>query len=148
MTDMWLAIAHHVLVFSLVIMLAAQLTLVRDVNAPTIRRLARIDIGYAIVSLLIIAIGVSRVIYGAKGYLYYASNAWFWAKMASFAMIGLLSIVPTLRFRVWQKGIATNPQYLPDTTEISRVRFMVQGEVCLMFAVVAFAAIMARYRGI
>lgn len=30
MTDLWLAIVHHVLVFSLAIMLAAQATLVRQ----------------------------------------------------------------------------------------------------------------------
>ena len=48
MTDLWLAIAHHVLVFSLAIMLAVQASLVREgMGRGDATRVARLEIGRA-----------------------------------------------------------------------------------------------------
>jgi putative membrane protein len=69
-------------------------------------------------------VGIARVIYGAKGYLYYIENVWFWAKMASFAAIGLLSIPPTLRFFAWRKAAAATPDFVPVPAEIASARFL------------------------
>ena len=92
MSDLWLAIAHHILVFGLVIMLAAESALVRQgLGAAELKRLAGLDIGYGITAASIIVVGIHRVIFGAKGYVFYVENVWFWAKMATFALIGILS---------------------------------------------------------
>ena len=148
-TDLWLAIFHHVLVFGLAIMLGAQAVLVREgMTASDTARVAGLDIGYGATSGLIVLVGVARVIYGAKGYLYYVENVWFWAKMATFATIGLLSIRPTLRFRAWQKARAADPGFAPPPAEIRGTRLLVLLEVRLLVLVVAFAATMARYTSI
>jgi putative membrane protein len=147
MTDLWLAIAHHIVVFGLVIMLASESALVRQgLGAAEVKRLAGLDIGYGVTAVLIIVIGIHRVIFGAKGYVYYVENFWFWAKMASFALIAILSIVPTLRIRAWRKALKDDPTALPAAADIAHVRGHIRLQILLVFAVVSFAAIMARYR--
>jgi putative membrane protein len=146
MTDLWLAIAHHILVFGLVIMLAAEFALVREgLGAAEVKRLAGLDMGYGVTALLIVVVGVHRVVFGAKGYVFYVENVWFWAKMTSFGLIALLSIVPTIRFRAWRKALKTDPVALPPVNDIAQVRKLIRLQVLLVFAVVSFAAIMARY---
>ncbi|TIL74004.1 MAG: DUF2214 family protein, partial [Mesorhizobium sp.] len=51
--------------------------------------------------MLIIVVGIGRVIYGLKGWEFYVYNWVFWAKMAAFVAVGLLSIIPTVRFASW-----------------------------------------------
>lgn len=146
MTDLWLAIVHHILVFGLAIMLAVQATLLReDMSAGDTARIARLDIGYGASAGLIIVVGILRVIYGAKGYLYYVENVWFWAKMATFAAIGILSVPPTVRFRAWQTARKANAAFMPSAEEIRKLRVYLRWELRLLIGVVAFAATMARY---
>ena len=104
MTDLWLAIAHHVLVFGLVTMLAAEVVLVRPGLSPRDpARISRLDAGCGINALFVVIVGVLRVNYGAKGAVYYVDNVWFWAKMATFVSVGIPSIPPTIRFIAWRK---------------------------------------------
>ena len=147
MTDLWLAIGHHILIFSLAIMVAAEAALVREgMTGNDIRRVGSLDLGYGITAFLIVGIGILRVIFGAKGYVYYVENVWFWAKMTSFAVMGILSVPPTLRFRVWQKALTANAQFVPPAGEIVAMRNYVRWELRLLLLVAVFAATMARYR--
>ena len=149
MTDLWLAIAHHILVFGLVIMLAAESALARQgLGASDAKRLAGLDIGYGVTAVLIIVVGIHRIIFGAKGYVYYVGNVWFWAKMATFATMAILSIQPTIRIRTWRKAVRADPSAVPAADDINRVRGRMRLQILLIFVVVTFAAIMARYRGL
>ena len=146
MTDLWLAIAHHGLVFGLAIMLAVQATLLREgMEAQDAARIARLDIGYGASAGLIVIVGALRVIYGAKGYFYYVENVWFWAKMATIALIGILSIPPTLRFRAWASAAKADAGFTPAAEDITRLRVYLKWELRLLIVVVALAATMARY---
>jgi putative membrane protein len=146
MTDLWLAIAHHVLVFGLVIMLSVQASLVREgMGRSDAARVARLDIGYGASAGLIVLVGVLRVIYGAKGYLYYVENVWFWSKMAVFAAIGLLSVWPTICLRKWQSRMKSDESFVPPAQEVKTMRFYLRWEVRLIVVVAVFAATMARY---
>ena len=143
--DLTLAIAHHVLVFGLAVMMATELARLRPGLAGSdVARLARLDAGYGGTAGLIIVIGVLRVIYGVKGYAYYLHNPWFWGKMATFAVIGLLSIPPTIAFLRWRKAQALEAGFAPPDSEIARIsRFLVY-QMALLVLVVALAATMAR----
>ena len=146
MTDLWLAIAHHVLVFSLAIMLAVQASLVREgMGRGDATRVARLDIGYGVSAGFVVLVGVLRVIYGARGYLYYVENVWFWAKMATFAGIGILSVPPTIAIRKWQTAMKADSAFMPPPEEIKTLRFYLRWEVRLIVVVAALAATMARY---
>ncbi len=146
MIDLLLAILHHFLVFGLFAMLMAELVLTRPgMSGADAARVARLDAGYGVSAGLILLVGAARVIWGGKGWPYYADNHAFWAKMVAFALVGLLSIPPTLRFLAWRKAVAADPGYGPAPAEITRIRMYLHVQLLLMLAVIAFAATMARY---
>src|ERR1700744_366583 len=97
LSDLILAILHHLAVVILIVLIAVELGLLKPgLSVRDLRMLAIADAGYGAMAGLVIAIGICRVIWGIKGADFYLSNPWFWAKMAAFALIGLLSIPPTL----------------------------------------------------
>lgn len=110
-----------------------------------LRILGIADAAYGATAGLVIVIGICRVIWGIKGADFYLSNPWFWAKMASFALIGILSIAPTIAILKWRKAARANTSFLPPDVEVARLRLLVKTEVALLALVVVFAAAMARY---
>ncbi|EEF21873.1 conserved hypothetical protein, partial [Ricinus communis] len=87
MTDLVLAIVHHLIVFGIASALAAELALMRPaaMSPQTVRLLGRFDAAYGIMALAILVVGFLRVKYGAKGAGFYMHNPMFWAKIAAFA---------------------------------------------------------------
>ena len=145
LTDLILAILHHLAVLILIVLLAIEFALLKlGMAAKDLRRLTKVDAGYGAAAGLVIVIGVCRVIWGAKGADFYLSNPWFWAKMVSFAAIGLLSIPPTLALLKWRKVLKQDFQFLPPDADIARLRRFVHAQVALLALVVVFAAAMAR----
>lgn len=93
--DLSLAIVHHLLVFLLAGVLAFEVGVVRpSMKREDILRVSRVDNWYGILAAAIIVVGFSRAIYAAKGWAYYEVNGFFWAKIAAFAVLGLLSMLP------------------------------------------------------
>src|SRR3546814_8778972 len=61
-TDLFLAIAHHLLVFALAAMLVAEAVLLRgDIDASVLGRLAGLDAGYGVSAMLLLVVGLCRV---------------------------------------------------------------------------------------
>ncbi len=148
MTDLILAIAHHLLVFALVAVMAIEAALVRPgLSTGLLPRLAKIDAGYGALAMTIIAVGIGRVVFGAKGADFYLSNPWFWGKMIAFAAIGILSIGPTLTFTRWRRAASADPAFAPPAQAIQRIRRFIIAELALLPIVLACAAAMARYGG-
>ena len=148
MTDFLLASLHHLLVYAIVAMLVAESVLLRGaVDRGTLQRLAGIDLGYGLCAMLLIVAGVLRIVFGIKAYDFYLHNPWFHAKIGAFLLVGLLSILPTVRFLRWRKSLAANPVYLPDAAEVGKMRGIVRFELILLAAVFVFAAAMARHGG-
>jgi putative membrane protein len=142
MLDLSLAIAHHLLVFSLFGIVFAEFFALRPgLGGDALARLARLDLVYGIVAGLIIFVGFSRAIFAAKGWHYYMHNGFFWAKIGTFALIGLASVPPTLSYLRWRKAGA------PSDQEIKRVRFYLHLELALFVPLLGFAAAMARGYG-
>lgn len=144
-TDLILAILHHMLVFGLAIMMAVELGRLRPgMTGAEAIKLAKLDAGYGATAGLILVIGVLRVIYGVKGWVYYEGNPWFWAKMAAFAGVGLLSVPPTLAFLRWRKAATADAGFAPTDAQVAGVRRFLLYQVALLMVVVACAAAMAR----
>lgn len=144
MMDLALAVAHHLLVFGLAIMLAMELAYLRADPVP-LKRLSGLDAGYGAVAVLVLIVGVARIVWGAKGWSAYADNPFFWAKIATFTVIGLLSILPTLRFFQWGRAAKADPGFHPPAADVARVATLVRIEVLLLLPLVGFAAAMARW---
>ena len=139
-----LAIIHHLLAFGLVIMLAMELAYLRGDSVP-IKRLAGLDAGYGGVAVLVFLIGAARVIWGEKGWVFYQTNPFFWAKLATFTVIGLLSIAPTVAFIRWARATKTDPSFQPAAADVKKIAGLVRIEVLLLLPLAAFAAAMARW---
>lgn len=145
-----LAALHHLLVYGLVAMLVAEAVLLRApaLAGDGLRRLARLDGGYGLTALLLLVVGALRIGFGLKGHDFYAHNPWFWAKLGSFLLIGLLSIIPTVRYLRWRRALRTDPSFAPSAAELARVRMLVRVQLALLAFVFVFAAAMARHGGL
>lgn len=147
--DLLLAVLHHLLVFSLAAIIAAEAVLVgRDMPPGTLKRLAGIDRSYGIAAALIIVVGICRVIFGLKGWEFYVYNPVFWAKMGAFVGVALLSIRPTIRFIQWDRAAAADAAYRVPTAEIDSVRRFIRWEIAIFALIPIFAAAMARGYGL
>jgi putative membrane protein len=145
MLDLILAILHHLLVFSLAAILAAEIVLVRPgLGSDQIRRVGAIDGIFGIFAGLIIVVGFARVFFGAKGSEFFLTNPWFWAKMAAFVVVGILSIMPTMRFIGWRTRLRTDPAFMPAEAEVQSVRRFMHLEAAVFILIPVFAAIMVR----
>jgi putative membrane protein len=143
MLDLMLAILHHVLIFAIFGILVAEFVAVRPGMSPaTVARIASVDLWYGILAGAIIAVGFCRAVYAAKGWGYYSHNAFFWAKLSSFAAIGLLSVPPTFAFIRWRKTGGS-----PDAAAMGSVRRYLHFELGLFVLLLIFAAAMARGYG-
>ena len=143
MTDLLLAILHHVTMFALFGVLAVELTVVRSgMSTGQVALAARVDRLYGLFAMLMIVIGFSRAVLAAKGWDYYSHNGFFWAKIASFALVGALSALPTVRFIRWRRA-----SHRPDDGEVAHVRRFLHAQAALFFLIPIFAAAMARGYG-
>jgi|SRR5258705_12264876 putative membrane protein len=147
-TDLHLAIAHHLLFLLLAGVLAFEISAVRSsMDREAILRVARVDAWYGILAVAIIVVGFSRAILAAKGWAYYSVNLFFWAKLGAFAVVGLLSIMPTVEFIRWRKAISANLTFAPAPHGIRNVRRVLFAEAIVFALIPAFAAAMARGYG-
>jgi putative membrane protein len=143
MLDLLLAIGHHLLIFAVFGIICAEFWAMRPgVSAATIKRVGSLDTWYGLLAAAVIVVGFSRAIFAAKGWAYYSHNGFFWAKLLTFALIGLLSLPPTLAFIRWRRaGVA------PTDVEVGRVRRFLHWELALFVFLPIFAAAMARGYG-
>ena len=143
--DLLLAIAHHLLAFALAGILAAEIAVTRPgLGGDGLKRLQRLDRGYGAVAMLLVIVGVLRVLYGGKGSDFYVENHAFWAKMAAFAGVALLSIVPTIRIVRWSKRAGANAGFAVPADEVRAVRRFYGWQLVLFALIPVFAAMMAR----
>lgn len=136
-----LAAAHHLAVFTLVAVLAAETALIftGPLTAPVLARLGRLDLFYGLVALAVLALGIGRVFFGLKDWTFYAGNAFFWAKIAAFLAVGALSAPPTIAFGRWGRAVRSGGA-LPGMAEIGRVRRFVVAQWALLATIPLFAA--------
>jgi putative membrane protein len=147
--DLILTILHHLLVFSLVGALAAEIAAVRpNMNAEQIRHLGILDTAYGAIAGLIVVVGFARVFFGAKGPDYFIANPIFWAKVGCFVLIGIVSVPPTVRILGWRRSARTDPRFAAPAAEVAAVRRFMLGEAALLPFILVFAAMMVRGYGL
>lgn len=144
MTGWFLASLHHVVFLGLIVMLAMQRALLKTDPLP-IPRIAKLDIGYGATAGLMVLVGIARVIWGEKGWAYYAGNHLFWGKMGLFALIAIASIRPTLIYLKWRKAQREDGAFVPETKDVRAARTLVGNQMILLVFVVLLAAGMARW---
>ena len=140
-----LAFLHHAAAFVIVAVLTAELVLLKsELSLVSARSVLRMDMAYGIAALALLVIGFLRVFYTEKGAAYYFHSGTFLTKIALFAIVGLLSIYPTVQFLRWREPLSEGR--VPDLgVDVRRkIRMLVHAELTLLFAVMLFAVLMAR----
>ena len=148
LTDLLLAIAHHLLIFGLAAVLVAEMILVRpQMSTADAAKVARIDIAFGVLAGLILLVGFGRVYFGLKGPDTYWSNILFHAKLGAFLLVGVLSIWPTVQFIRWRAAIRRDAAFIPPPAEVEKARRFIHLELVVFFLIPVFAALMARGYG-
>ncbi len=144
-TDLLFAIGHHILIFALAGIIAYEFAVVRPtMTATDIVRVGAVDLWYGILAGLILIVGFARASLVARGMAYYSHNYFFWAKIGTFALVGILSIWPTIQFIRWRGALKKDPAAMPSPTAIAMARRFIWAEVVLFVFIPIFAAAMAR----
>ena len=144
MTDWLLASGHHIALLLMVSVLGAEAVLLRQAASEALlKSLGRLDALYGLSALALLLIGGARLSMGAKGIEFYSGNPVFWLKIALFATIGLISIIPTVRFIRWRRAYAASGA-LPDAQAWAHTRKLAMVQLHLLPFVAIAAAAMAR----
>jgi len=147
-TDLAFAVGHHLLIFALAAVLAFEIGAVRrGMTGADVRRVGRVDAWYGILAGLILIVGFSRAVFAAKGWAYYSHNHFFWAKIGAFAIVGLLSIQPTMALIRWRRASGGDTGFAPADAAVRGVRRFLWLEVFFFALIPVFAAAMARGYG-
>ena len=106
------------------------------------------DIIYGIAGVALLVSGIYRVIKFGQGAEFYTQNPIFWTKIIIFALVGSLSLYPTITYVLW--AIPLSKGQLPEVTEklVLRLRLIINIEL-FGFATIPFlATLMARGVGL
>jgi putative membrane protein len=144
-TALAFAIGHHLLIFALAGIIAYEFAVVRQsMTAADIIRVGKVDLWYGVLAGLILIVGFARANYAAKGWDYYAHNHFFWAKIGTFALVGALSLWPTIQFIRWRGALKKDPTAMPSAGAIATATRFIWAEVFFFALLPIFAAAMAR----
>lgn len=140
-----LAYLHIAAILMVVVFLTSQAALLRTewLNAAVVQRLARVDLVYGVAALVLLATGLARTYWGVKGFGWYWSQPLLHIKVTLFVVIGLMSVVPTLRYRRWVKALRAG-QGLPGEAEVRATRKLVMWEAHLLVLIPIAAVCLAR----
>ena len=140
-----LAYAHFVAILSVVVFITSEAALCRVewLNAAAVRRLARLDLIYLFAAIAVLVTGLVRTYWGAKGMGWYWGQPLLHIKVTLFAVIGLISIKPTLAFISWRKQLDADGS-LPSEAEVKSVRKLIMIEAHLLVLIPLAGTLLAR----
>jgi putative membrane protein len=146
--DAALAYLHFISIFLLFSYLIVELVTIKgELDHAAIRRIARADIVYFIAAMLVLATGLLRLFFGAKGPEYYLQWWPIYAKIGTFTVIGVLSVIPTLAFLRWKRAVMLDPAWKVPPGEQRNMRRIIMIELHLAALIPVFAVIMSRGLG-
>jgi putative membrane protein len=143
--DAVLAYLHFMSIFVLFAYMVVETVMLRGtLDAERIRRLGRVDIIYFGAAMAVLATGLLRAIFGMKGADYYFSWWPIYAKLGTFVVIGVVSVIPTLAYIRWRRMLERDPAWKVPADEQKKMRRIVMIELHLAALIPVFAVIMAR----
>lgn len=139
------AFLHHLFAFCLFSALVLELVLLRrPLTLDTARLLQRADLAYGVTAGLILVIGLARVFYFEKGTDFYFHSLPFMLKMSLFAVVGVLSVWPTLEFLRWGKALKQDQLPQIEAGKLRQMALVVHIELTGLLLIMLCAALMAR----
>ena len=140
-----LAYLHILAILTLVVFISSEAALCRGewMNAAVVERLAKVDRIYGLAAVAVLLTGLLRIYLGAKGAAWYGGNWLLHVKLGLFAVVGLVSIRPTLTFIRWRRALRADGT-LPSPEEIRKTRRLVMLQAHLVPLIPLPAAFLAR----
>jgi putative membrane protein len=136
------AYLHFASILALTGLLAGEFILCNEHLQPGhVRLLARVDLAYLGAAVLVLATGVARLAWFAKGAAFHLGNPVFHLKLALFVAIGLISIAPTLQFIRWNRALREGRVRVLSGADITRARRFIGLEL-LLLALIPLAAVL------
>jgi len=149
MTTALMAFLHHLLAFTLVACVVYEFIAYRKgLTMEEARRIQRADLFYGISAGLLLVVGLLRVYFFEKGPAFYNQSPFFWVKINTFLIVGLLSIDPTIRYLRWNKTMRENKVLEISDKEFIRTRLILRLEVIGLAIILLASAFMARGIGL
>jgi putative membrane protein len=144
-----LAYLHFAAILTLVVFMTSRAALCRPewFNAAVVLRLRRVDLIFQVAMWFVLATGLARMIWGAKGLGWYATQPLLWTKIALFAAIWAISAQASKRFALWARDQAASG-VLPGTGAVDAARRWVMIEAHLLLLLPLAAVFLARGIGI
>jgi putative membrane protein len=139
------AFLHHGAAFTLFAALVVEHAIMRgELTIDNAKRILTWDRVYGIAAGLVVLIGFLRVFFFEKGPHYYFHSATFIAKISFFALVGLLSIYPTVQFLTWRQPIYYGVLPVVSARRMDAIRMLIGIELGGLVVVILCAALMAR----
>lgn len=131
---------HFISIFAIVSSLVAEhLLLKKELSRKEITRIAKIDAVYGVAALALLAAGLTLWLGGyGKPTEYYSHNWVFHLKVTLFALVGILSIYPTVFFIKNRKGSPDESIVIPKS-----IVWLLRLELTLLFIIPLLAGLMA-----
>ena len=138
--EIFLRYVHFISIFGIVGTLVSEhMLLKKSLTRAEIGKLARIDAVYGIAALTLLTAGLTLWLGGfGKPSVYYTKNWVFHTKITLFALVGILSIYPTVFFIKNRKGDSN------EVVEVPKMVFMMlRMELLLLLIIPLLAGLMA-----
>jgi putative membrane protein len=124
-------------------LLAENVLIRKSLTRKEVGILAKVDALFGLSAISVLIAGLLLWFVYGKGFAFYAKNPVFHAKVTLFAIVGLLSIRPTVFFLKQRKGHPEETIGVPKA-----ITAMVRIEMGLVLAIPLFAVLMAKGIGL
>jgi putative membrane protein len=143
--DAILQYLHISAILALVVFISSEAALCRPqwMNAQVVERLVIVDRIYGIAAGVVLGTGLIRVYLGTKGASWYWHNWLLHVKLTLFIVVGLISILPTVRFIRWRKALRADGA-MPSEDEVRKARKLVMLQAHIIPLIPLAAAFLAR----
>ena len=139
------AFVHHLAAFTLFSALVLEFVLIKgELTVRNARTIQRADLVLGVSAGFVLVAGLLRVFYFEKGAAYYFHSAPFIAKLTLFAVVGLLSIYPTVEFLSWRKSLQQGRVPMVTDDKKRAIRAVIRWELLAIVALILCATLMAR----
>jgi len=145
MLEITLRYLHFLSILTIAATVCSEYLLIKPVlTRKEIGRLSRIDAVYGLAALVLLGAGLTLWFGGiSKPTFFYSKNWIFHLKVGLFAMVGILSIYPTVFFLKQRKGDPTETIAIPD-----KLIWMLRLELILLLIIPLLATLMSRGIGL
>jgi putative membrane protein len=119
-----------------------------EVTLKDAKKLLFADTVYGLAAIAIVASGVLRLLYYAKGSEYYTANPIFWVKMGLLIVVSLLSLYPTISYLRWIPAVRKDEAPTVSEVQGKLIPNLIRAELAGLALIPITATLMARGIGL